>query len=281
MTLGFLGLGAMGARMAERLVRAGYEVAVYNRTAARAAPLAALGARVAATPREAAEGAAAVIAVVRDDAASREVWLRPEVGALAGLAPGAAAIESSTVTPDHVLALARATAAAGGVFLDAPVVGTRPHAEAGTLTFLVGGELPPAAAALEALGRVVPCGPVGAGATLKLGVNGLLGIQVAAVAEILSALERAGVPRAHALEVLGATPVMSPTARLLGGLMIDGRHAPLFPIALLEKDLGYLAALAADTPVTDRAREVCQRAIAAGYGELNMTAVARLFEPPQ
>ena len=124
----FLGQGAMGSRMADRLEAAGHDVIRWNRSGA------------VQTPREAVADADIVIAMLRDDEASRSVWLDADTGALAGMKPGALAIESSTITRDHALALGEAVAAAGVRFLDAPVLGSRPQAEAGQLVHLIGGD---------------------------------------------------------------------------------------------------------------------------------------------
>ena len=128
--IAFLGLGAMGLRMAANLVNAGHSVTVWNRDPAKAAPRAALGAGIAGTPKAAAGGAEIVIAMVRDDEASRRVWLDPETGALGWLGRHAIAVESSTLSVGWVKALAAAAGERGISFLDAPVVGSRPQAEA-------------------------------------------------------------------------------------------------------------------------------------------------------
>ena len=116
-----LGLGAMGARMAAHLIKAGHDVTVWNRTADATRPLVAAGATQAQTPREAAAGAAFVVTMVRDDDASRRVWLDPDNGALAGMAAGAVAIESSTLTPGWIRELGHAIAERGVALLEAPV----------------------------------------------------------------------------------------------------------------------------------------------------------------
>ncbi|MEM7786339.1 MAG: NAD(P)-dependent oxidoreductase [Bacteroidota bacterium] len=196
MTVSILGLGAMGARMAARLLAAGHAVNVWNRTPERAAPLVDAGARLGASPRDAASGAEVVISMVTDDAAARAVWTGPE-GAVFGLGPGAVAVESSTLTPAAVAELAEAVTEAGAVFLDAPVAGSRPQAEAGALVYLVGGD----AQAVERVrplfdvlgGAVHHVGPTGQGAAVKLAVNALFATQVAAVAELLAMLQASGV----------------------------------------------------------------------------------------
>ena len=284
MTISLLGLGAMGARMAGRLLDAGHTLTVWNRTPERAAPLAERGATVADTPRDAARGADLVIAMVTDDGASRAVWTGPD-GALAALAPDAVAIESSTLTVGWVRELADAVAARGARFLDAPVAGSRPQAEGGHLIYLVGGEagaLDRARPVLDAMGGAVHhVGPAGHGAALKLAVNALFAVQVAAVAEWVAALGAAGVDEGRAAEVLAAVPVTSPAAQGALRAIHARAFAPLFPIDLVAKDLGYGAALAREAgvaaPTTEAVRDVFERARAEGHGGDNITGVARLF----
>ena len=285
MKIAFLGLGAMGSRMAARLVNAGHALTVYNRTPGRDAALVAAGAKAARTPRDAAVGAEAVIAVVRDDAASRALWSDPETGALAGLGVGALAIESSTLTPAWVVELSRLVAPTGAAFLDAPVVGSRPQAEAGQLFHLVGGDT----AAFSRAGPIFSAtgaaadhiGPVGAGATMKLAVNTLLGAQVAVLAEMFGLLDRSGVDLAKAAAVLATLPGTSPAAKGAAALMAAGADAPLFPVELVEKDFGYsldaAVALGLDLPVSTAVRGLFAAAKARGLGGANFTAVRRLF----
>ncbi len=280
-----LGLGAMGARMAARLLDAGHDVSVFNRTPERGAELEARGARPAATPRKAVAGAEMVIAMLRDDAASRTVWLDPETGALGGLGAGALAIEASTLTPGWVRDLAPAVAQAGGRFLEAPVAGSRPQAEAGQLIYFLGGEAEAVEAArplLELLGGALHhVGPAGHAAVVKLAVNALFGVQVAAVAEILGLFRKAGLDAGAAAAVLGETPVLSPAAKGAAGLMLAGNFAPQFPIDLVAKDFGYVAEAAAGTgaemPTAAAVRQVYVRAAEAGLGGDNIAGVAQLF----
>lgn len=280
-----LGLGAMGSRMASRLVEAGHEVVVYNRTAGATESLVSAGARRESSPRTAVVDCDAVISCVRDDDAARAVWLDPEHGGLLGMKPGSTVIESSTLTPTCVGEIAARARARGVGFLDAPVVGTRPHAEAGKLIYLVGGDataLSRMRPILEVLGAAVHhVGETGAGAAMKLVVNALFAIQVAALAELLVVARRSGVTSHTALEVLGALPVTSGAAQGAASLMVSGDHAPMFPVDLVVKDLDYAEALArgaAIAPVvTASARGQFARARAAGHSHLNITAVAELF----
>ena len=228
--------------MANRLLAAGFRVAVYNRTPKRAETLAAAGATVAATPREAATGADVVVAMLADDGASRSVWMG-EDGALAGVRPGAVLVESSTLSVGWAMELARAAQTFGCAFLDAPVTGSKPQAASGELLFLVGGE----AAALESIRDVlapmsrgaVHLGPNGSGARMKLINNFLCGVQAASLAEAMTQIERSGLDRAQALEVLGNGAPGSPLLRGLGGRMAGREYRANFSVHLMAKDLTY------------------------------------------
>ncbi|MCA9562645.1 MAG: NAD(P)-dependent oxidoreductase [Myxococcales bacterium] len=283
--IAFLGLGAMGSRMALRLLDAGHAVVVYNRSPGPLDALVMRGAQRASTPGAAATGCEIVVACVRDDAAAREVWDGPD-GALAAMSRDSIAVESSTLTPTCVRELGAVATQRGVHFLDAPVVGSTPQAEAGQLVFLVGG-------APEVIGRARPVfeaiggafhhvGELGQGAVMKLVVNALFGIQVVAMSELLSLAARSGVDKRTALEVLGGLPTTSASAKGAGALIVSSDHAPRFPVELVEKDLGYATQLgaknSAETPMTGRAREVFQGSLGRGDGALNLTAVARLFD---
>lgn len=282
-SIAVLGLGAMGSRMAARLLASGHALTVWNRTPAAAEALVTAGARLAETPRAAAQEADVVLSMLRDDDVSRQVWLDPENGALAGMTQGALAIESSTLTPDWVRELGETTAAQGISLLEAPVAGSRPAAESGQLVFLVGGEasvLESARPVLEILGSAIhPVGPLGCGALAKLATNTLLGVHVAALAEVIGLLETGGTDVDAALKAISATPVWAPVDHYLSATMIAGNFAPQFPITLLDKDFGYAIGVAGGAdraPLAQAVKQRLQQAIAAGMGDLNMTALARL-----
>lgn len=279
-----LGLGAMGSRMAANLLKAGYVVTVWNRTPGAAAALVAAGARQAPTPREAVAGANFVIAMVRDDEASSETWLAPDVGALAGMATDAVAIESSTLTPTWVRELGAAASKRGIALLEAPVSGSRPQAEAGKLVYLVGGDeavLERAKAVLRTMGSSIHfVGPHGSGALVKLATNALLGVQVTTLAELIGLLKKSGADPDRAIEAIAGTPVWSPIANNLSHAMLTGNFAPQFPVELIEKDFGYMLRVAGSpeaAPTIAAARGVFQHAIERGSGPDNMTGVVRLF----
>lgn len=284
MKIAYLGLGAMGSRMAANLMAAGHELAVWNRTPTATDDLVEKGARFAATPKDCASGADIVISCVRDDEASKSVWLAEETGAIHGLSPDAIAIESSTLTIDWVKQLGAAFAEKSLAFLDAPVLGSRPQAEGKMLIHVVGGEEDVFTRAQPILadmgGAQHLMGPVGTGASMKLMVNAMMGVQVTALAELLAATEKGGIPKARAAEVFGSTIVCSPQMKVVSGLMALGTHAPLFPVELIEKDLGYAVKEAGGSdalPVTNAARHVFTSSISAGDGDLNMSAVEKLY----
>ena len=277
-----LGLGAMGSLMAARLIGAGHEVTVWNRSAGPAAALRDQGATVADTPRAAAQGADLVLAMLRDDAVSEQVWSDTATGALAGLAPGALAVEASTLTPARARAWADAVRAAGGRPVEAPVSGSRPQAAGGALVFLMGGEAADLAAAqplLVALGSAFHAlGPVGSGALAKLVTNSLLATQVMAWAELLPLMQREGLDLDRALAALSTVSAWAPVAGYLTMLMRKGDHTPQFPVALLRKDMDYTLQVgpAEALPLVSALRDRLDAAIAAGLSEENMTAVVRL-----
>jgi len=278
--IAFLGLGLMGSGMARRLLANGFPLTVFNRNAEKSKPFTADGAHAASSPREAAAQADVIISMVADDNASRSLWLG-ENGALAAAMPGAVCIECSTVTVNWVRELATAATARGGKFLDAPVTGSKMQAAAGELNFLVGGDsatLDKARPVLQAMGKaVIHLGPTGSGALVKLINNFLCGVQVAALAEALTLIERSGLDRARALEVLTNGAPGSPLVKTVAGRMTAPDFTPNFPLRLMTKDLGYAmqegGKLSVDLVTAAAALENFQRAIATGHGDQDMAAI--------
>lgn len=283
--IGFMGLGAMGSRMAAHLVAAGHELKVYNRSEAPVQALVDQGATAARTPREAAAGAEFVISMLTDDDVSRRIWLEGDAAAIQGLERGAVAIESSTVTPDFVRVLGTAVEQAGAAMVDAPLAGSRPQAEAKKLIYFVGCESAAFERALPVLnemgGVVHHVGSVGNGSLFKLVVNSLFATQVEVLAELLGMMQRAGIAPDSAMAVLGELPVTSPAIKGVGGLIASGAYAPMFPVDLVTKDMRYAAAtakrLGAEAPTLESVGDTYTRAGEAGHGALNIHAVAKLF----
>jgi 3-hydroxyisobutyrate dehydrogenase len=279
-----LGLGIMGTGMARRVLAAGFPLTVYNRNRAKSEALAAEGAHVAASPREAAIDADFVISMVADDSASRSLWLGPD-GALAGARPGTVLIETSTLTVAWVKELAAAAQARQCEFLDAPVTGTKPHAANGELTFLVGGSavtLEKARPVLAVMSKaILHLGPTGSGALLKLLNNFLCGVQAASLAEAIAIIEKSGLDRSTAMDFLTNGNPGSPLVKTIAGRINARDFTPNFLLKLMAKDLEYalLCARELDVPLstTAGAAEVFQRAIAAGLGDKDFSAVIELF----
>jgi 3-hydroxyisobutyrate dehydrogenase len=247
--IAFFGLGRMGSGMAGRLVAAGHRVRVWNRSRQRAGKLIDAGAIWADTPAAAASGAAVAIAMLSDDTASHAVW-RGKDGAMAALAPGAFAVECSTISAAHVASLAADARAKGLRYVDCPVTGFPSHAASGTMTLLVGA----AQADLDALrdifgtlaGTVRHFGDVGAGTAYKLMVNLMGAVQIAALAEGIALGRRLGLDDKAVGEALAAGAAASPQVvqnipRMLAG---DWDKDQVFTAALRHKDAAYGAALA-------------------------------------
>jgi 3-hydroxyisobutyrate dehydrogenase len=275
-----LGLGTMGAGMATNLLKAGFSLSVYNRTAAKAHLLIAGGARFASTPAEAAKGASVIISMLADDAASREVWLGKH-GALDAAKKDSILIESSTVSPAWIAELAEAAARQGFDFIDAPVTGSRMQAEAGQLSFLVGGTdaaLEKATPALKTMSKeIVHLGPVGSGAKMKLINNFLCGVQIASLAEGLTWIERSGLDREKALAVLKSGAPGSPLLGAISARMVSQNYSVNFLLSLMTKDLLYAQNEAThcnvDLKTAEAARSLFEVAIEQGFGNEDMSSV--------
>ncbi len=279
-SIAFLGLGIMGTGMANRLLGAGFPLTVYNRNAEKAKPLASAGAKTAKTPHDAAKGADVIISMLADDNAAREVWLGKD-GALAGAKKGTVLVESSTVTPEWIKEFHTAAEKHGCSLLDAPVTGTRPHAAAGELTFLVGGEeaaLKKARPALEVMSKaIIHFGPSGSGALIKLMNNFLCAVQAVSFAEALTLIENSGLDRAKALDVLTNGTPGSPLVKAMCNRMTARDYTPNFAMKLMAKDLVYAGKAGwkhgVDLATAARALESFQNAMAAGHGEKDFSAV--------
>lgn len=277
----------MGSGMAARLVSAGHEVTVYNRSPEKTAQLVASGAGYAPTPRDAVRDADAIFAMVADDTASRTVWLG-EHGALAGApAPGAFAIECSTLSRQWLLELAKQADTQGLRFLDSPVTGLPEAAAAGELVLFVGATAADLAAARPLLRPlctdIVHFGDIGAGTAYKLVQNLLGSVQIAATAEALRTAELAGLDLATVVDTLSRSGAASPTVVRLGRLMLEGVHDRdiAFTAALRSKDtrigVEQADALAAPALLGHAALRHFRHLVEAGHGDLNESKLIDLL----
>jgi 3-hydroxyisobutyrate dehydrogenase len=257
----FIGLGRMGHGMAARYLETGFTVSVWNRSRAKAEDLIARGARWATSPEDAAIDADAVVTMVADDEASREVWLTKD-GAAATMKAGTLAIECSTVSYGHALELARELRSRGLIYIDSPVTGLPDAAASGKLTMLVGAEtadLERARPYLAPLSSTIRhFGPVGSGTVYKL-INNLMGaIQIAGIAEGLAIAEQAGLDMELVLEAIETGVAASPQVLRHSKRMVARNFSgATFTAALRHKDAAYAVALAesllSDTPLVGRA----------------------------
>ena len=276
-----IGLGAMGGRVARRLVDARYEVVVWNRSPEKARDLVELGATTAASPADAAHQAETVITMVVDPAALRAVTEGPD-GVATGVRDSATVIDMSTVGPAAVTRLA-SVLPRGTTFLDAPVLGSLPEAESGSLTIFVGGDaadLERSAELLRVLGSPLHMGPLGAGAAAKLIANVTLFGVLDIIGESVAAGDALGLSRNALFEMLARTPVAAQAQRRRPAIERN-EYPTRFSLSLAKKDVDLLAeaATGVDLRVFAAARTWLTDAAAAGRGGQDYSAVlAQIIE---
>jgi 3-hydroxyisobutyrate dehydrogenase len=282
----FLGLGIMGEPMAANLVKAGYEVIVWNRTEAKARAFGGnYGAHPQPSPAAAAEMADVTITMVPDGPEVEEV-LFGDLGAAQGMRRGSLAIDMSTIAPDVSVSVGERLAADGIGFLDAPVTGSRPKAEDGTLTIMAGGsetDFERAKPVLEAMGQlVVHVGPQGHGSIVKLLNNTTAAVNALQVAETLVAAKAAGVDTGKLRQVMAAGSGASTMLDLKAGPMLDHDFTPLFKLEHMLKDVRHTLAtaerLGAGMRLGGLAELAYTRADRKGLGEQDFAAVVEVVE---
>jgi 3-hydroxyisobutyrate dehydrogenase len=283
MRVGVIGLGGMGSRVAGRLLDAGHEVHVWNRRPDAARELEARGASVAATPAQLAAEADALLTVLSNDEAVREVVL--DAGLLEALRDGALFGDLSTTSIELALELAATGREAGVDVLDVAMSGSTPQAEAGELVLLVGGDehvLERFRPLLEPLAKtIVYMGDEGAGTKMKLTVNSLLGDGMQALAEAIAFGEAVGLDRERLLDGLAQTTVVAPAHR---GKLENARkdeYPPTFPLPLMHKDFGLVLEAARraglDLPATAASARACEAELEQAGNDVDFSAVIRLM----
>jgi 3-hydroxyisobutyrate dehydrogenase-like beta-hydroxyacid dehydrogenase len=257
--VGLIGLGLMGRPMGLNLLKAGYSLTVWNRTASRAESLVAAGAKLAHSPQEVAGASDVLITIVSDPPALEGVlWggsgTSQGAGALSALRPGSIYIDSSTVSPALARKIAAACTERQIAFLDAPVTGGTWGAEKGELVFMVGGDpqvLKDAEPVFSVMGkRWFHLGPNGAGQTIKLAMNLILALQVDALAEALALVTAAGLQGEKLVEVLQSSMARAAVLDVKAPLLLKGEYPPSFPLRLMHKDMGLALDLAKEAGVT-------------------------------
>ncbi len=279
-TVAFIGLGAMGSRMAMNLHAAGHSLRVFNRSKEKTKPFADKGIQVCDSPAAAAKGAEFVCSIVSDDIATNEVMLGDK-GVVGAAAPGTIILDSSTNTPAMAREVAFAARAKGIFYLDAPVSGSIAQAQGKELVILVGGDkaaFDKAQGVLGGMGRMVRrIGDSGAGATLKLINNMLTAALTAALGEAALAAEAANLDRDAAMEVLNEGAAGSRALKNKLPKIFKRDFSPQFQLELMDKDLRYFLALAQEldcpAPIASLVRSQYQAAKRAQLGKLDSCAV--------
>ena len=272
--LGYVGLGVMGQAIVRRLLDAGHDVTVWNRTREKAEPLLAAGARWADSPREVAERSEIVFTMVTNTAAVRAVT-DGENGILAALGPGKIYVDMSTASPANTRELADAVAAAGAQMLDSPVSGTSITVEQGKASLMVGGAddaFERARPVLEAIGpRVIHVGPSGSAVTMKIAVNLSLAVQMLAFSEGVLLAEKTGISREKAVEVMLASVIASPMVAYRGPLVLGHPEEVWFNCHMMQKDMNLALELGRQLevplPTTAVTNELLTAANGMGIGE--------------
>ncbi len=287
--IGFIGLGLMGRPMSMNLLKAGHSVTVWNRTASRASELVAAGATLAKTPREVAAASEILFTIVSDPPALEEIlWGHEgkEDGALGGLQAGSIYVDSSTISPVLARRIAAACAERSVRFLDAPVTGGDWGAREGNLVFMIGGDAETLRAVEPVIGvmgkKWFHLGPNGAGQTIKLAMNGILALQVGAMAEALAIIGKAGLAEQHLIDVMQASMARSGVLDVKAPLMAKGDYKPSFPLRLMHKDLGLLLdlgnQLGVALPATAAAREVYSYVKGESKQDLDYSGVMKFWK---
>src|SRR5213082_3738266 len=272
--IGFIGMGHMGSHMAQRLLDAGYQLTVYDRTRGKAKALGQQGAQVAQTAKDLAANCQVVLVCVTDDEAQQDVMFGPE-GALAGTHAGSVIIDLSTVSPDASRRLYQAAKEQDVAMIDAAVSGSVPQVDQGSLVIFVGGEhktYQQCKSILDVLGQnSFYMGASGMGTTMKLVVNTLLGLGMQALAEAIALGEKAGVEKGLLLDVLGQTAVLTAGQKSKLANVKRDQYPTQFALSLQHKDFRLILSEAAEVlvsmPATAAAEQMYTAAMAKGMDE--------------
>ena len=283
-TLGLIGAGRMGSHMAGRLLAAGYPLAAYDRTAEKARALAPQGARVVETAKDLALGCEVVLISVTDDAAQEGVMFGPQ-GALEGLRAGSTIIDLSSVSPGGSRRLHEAAREKGATMIDAPVSGSVPQVDQGSLVIFVGGDEETyrrCQPILDVLGAsIFHMGPSGMGTAMKLVVNTMLGVGMQALAEAIALGEKVGLQKGPLLDVLEQTAVLTAGQKAKLTNVKREQYPAQFSLSLMHKDFGLIlrqaAEVSASMPATAAAHEMFTAAMPTGANE-DFSVVIRFME---
>lgn len=280
-----MGLGIMGSAMAANILKAGYPLTVYNRTIAKAEPLARLGAQVAASPKALAQEAEIIIAMVTGPEALYELLFGPE-GAAEAFGPEQVFINMSSVSPSFTLELGKELAPRAIRFVDAPVSGTKKPAEEGTLVILAGGnrqrvqDLEPLFLTMGK--KVIYCGGVGQGSMMKMFINLLLGLMMEGFAEAINFGRLGGLDLEAMLDTVSSGAMNAPMFQLKAPNLRDHNYPAAFPLKHLAKDAKFVLdtayELGAPVPAGQMLLHLYRLGVAKGWGDEDISAIAKVME---
>jgi 3-hydroxyisobutyrate dehydrogenase-like beta-hydroxyacid dehydrogenase len=283
--VGLIGLGLMGHPMGMNILKAGFPLTVWNRTASRANELVAAGAKLAASPRELAANSDFLISIVSDPPALEEVLFGDD-GAMQSLRRDSIYMDSSTISPELARKIAAACVGRGVRFLDGPVTGGDWGAKKGELIFMVGGDadvLADAEPVLRVLGKKwFHLGPNGAGQTIKLAMNLILALQIDALAEALALVTGAGLEGEKLVEVLQSSMARSGVLDVKAPNLLKGEYKPSFPLRLMHKDMRLALELAnqvkVELPATAAAYKTYSKVKDEAKEDLDYSAVMKFWK---
>ncbi|MCX5892222.1 MAG: NAD(P)-dependent oxidoreductase, partial [Deltaproteobacteria bacterium] len=283
--VGFMGLGIMGSAMAANILKAGYPLMVYNRTAAKTEPLAKLGARVAPSPKALADDAAIIITMVTGPEAIYELLFGPE-GAAEAFGPEQVFINMSSVSPTFTVELMKQLGPTAIRLVDAPVSGTKKPAEEGTLVILASGnrnriqDLEPLFLTMGK--KVVYCGKTGQGSMMKMFINLLLGLMMEGFAEALNFGRLGGLDLEAMLDVVSSGAMNAPMFQVKAANFRENNYPPAFPLKHLAKDAKFVLdtayELGAPVPAGQMLLHLYRLGVAQGWGDEDISAIMRVME---
>ena len=283
--IAFLGIGIMGHNVVTNLLKAGYPVTVYNRTAKKCEPLVKLGAKQANSPKEAIADAEVVMVMLNDDTGIESVMFGKD-GVVEGVKPGQIVIDLTTCLPKTSLREAAAVTAKGAKFLDAPVFGSKAESRDAGLWIVIGGEKAVYEKVLPIFKKISETthymGENGKGTSMKLVGNLVVAAQIEAVAESLTLATKAGLDPKDVLGVLAVTDFKSPILSGVGDAVCRRDFSPSFYLKLMLKDANLISSFAQDLnvslPATAAIREVIKVGVNKGWGEENASAFVKVIE---
>jgi 3-hydroxyisobutyrate dehydrogenase-like beta-hydroxyacid dehydrogenase len=284
-TLGFIGTGQMGSRMIQRLLAAGYSVTVYNRTSEKASSLKKIGANVADSIETLVTDSDIILSSLANDAAVEDIYLSPQ-GVARFIEPGTIVVELSSIRPETTRKIYDTVTKQGGRMIDAAVSGSIIPAEEGSLVIFIGGDeeaYTESKPILEILGKTLHyLGKSGNGSAMKLVVNDVLGIGMAALAEAVRLGEASELARGEVIDVLTQTAVVAPAFKLKLENMKNAEYPPAFKLSLMLKDMDNILAAAEEDdlslPVSAAARQLYAKARDENFADKDFSAVFEATE---